>query len=1118
VHELPPLPISTVLCVRELESGRVLMEAVADPRRASYGDEATAQVSMELFLAELLRRSGADVRARYSLPDQDVSLTHVEVPQPNARELVGRALSFAMPCVVLPHRRARWVLVLPLGLTVYVGRGEDLDAIVASEASRHIAALQPSGFERLAYFCARDARLERVEVTVERRGAVEATKALRAKIDRAHRRKGALATLKAVGRQVHAKDVRGPEPVGLDAALGTLTALLGGDARRSVALTGPESVGKSALVEAWLRASPDRWLFTTSAAQLVAGMSFLGQWQERVRRVMESAETLDAVLWLDDLRDLLGHRRGAFDLAGAIRPWLDEGRVRLVGELTPESADLFATRQAGLFASMHPLRVEAQGPREGAEALRRHLAHAKKHERRRPSLRADAIETVVELTDRFLPYRPFPAKAVRLFEELRSAAERRHSGAAIELGAADVYAAFSRSTGVPEFLLRDDLAWRTERATELLGRRIVGQRDAVRAVVEALAVVKAGLAPGDKPLSSFLFVGPTGVGKTALARALAELLFGSPDRLLRFDMSELSDPGAAERLLRGVGGDEGRLTSAVRQQPFCVVLLDEIEKAHPSVFDLLLGVLGEGRLTDARGKTAYFHDAIVVMTSNLGTEHRARPVGIDPPPVDDAGRYAKAVEQHFRPELVNRIDRIVPFAPMSRVEIRRVADLAVQTLALRRGLGELGVRLSVTEAALDRLAEAGYDAAYGARALRRQLEDGLVAPVARLLGPLGREARGATVVCRAPDEPASPDRRTLGRLPRGPVVIEAVRGEVAVDAPQRDPLEAIASRRRWAKQKLELPTVEDQRERHDYLLAELSYGKPSAAHGAMQLELHALRARLDALDAAIGALESIEELVLSAALAGEPADAMADEAQLAELAFSEALLALLLGTDSRHRAIVLLQEHDAHRPLDRYLGQLLAVAPERGWRIRGHVWRAGPPRPPGWPTDRGWGPACDAEQLAAVLGREERKPLSVIVRASGEHVGTLLALEAGLHRHYEPAPTVEQATFVVRMLSSTRDDLEDVELDERCAQPHPVPAPAQRRLLPAVRDVHADAVDVDAVETTVDVLRDAYWERIDAIALHHLLVLEGKLEDRAIRLASPLDAARSEREAAEADR
>src|SRR5690606_27720796 len=275
---------------------------------------------------------------------------------------------------------------------------------------------EPGPRGTLALLPARAHRLERRTVTIERRSLPDVLGSMK-RADEAQRRRHALSVLRTVARRVHAGDVRGPAAVGLERPLAMLDALLSGERRAGVLLVGEERVGKTTLVHEWLRSRGERdapLLFATSGAQLVAGMSLLGQWQERVRRVMAAAETLDAILWLDDLRDLLGDAHGHVDLAAAIKPWLDEGRVRVIGELTPEAADLFATRQAGLYAALMPLRVEPQDARAGRAALRACIEHARAREPHRARLHESAIDAIVELTDRFQPYRPFPGKAVRL--------------------------------------------------------------------------------------------------------------------------------------------------------------------------------------------------------------------------------------------------------------------------------------------------------------------------------------------------------------------------------------------------------------------------------------------------------------------------------------------------------------------------------------------------------------------------------------------------------------------------------------------------------------------------------------------------------------------------------
>ena len=378
-------------------------------------------------------------------------------------------------------------------------------------------------------------------------------------------------------------------------------------------------------------------MWATSASELIAGASGLGEWQARVAAVLAAAETLDAVLYFDDFGALFADRpgEGGIDIGAAIRRHVVDGRVRVVGELTAAALDRAERRDVSLIGAMLRIQVPPTDPETTIAACLAWVALLAQTQPHRPQIAPAMVPTAVDLARRYLPYRAFPGKAVRLLEELRVAHDsvRDDTGAGPVLGNAQLFSAFSWSTGIPIALLDDQQAIARADVIAALRKRMIGQDAAVARVADAVCVAKARLQPADKPLASLLFVGPSGVGKTELARSVAAYLFNTPDRMVRLDMSEYTDPWAAERLFGSAGGgndgdDEGRLTAAVRSQPFGVVLLDEIEKAHASVFDLLLQVLGEARLTDGRGRTTYFHNAIIVLTSNLGTRSARGTLGL----------------------------------------------------------------------------------------------------------------------------------------------------------------------------------------------------------------------------------------------------------------------------------------------------------------------------------------------------------------------------------------------------------------------------------------------------------------------------------------------------------
>ncbi|MEM9068159.1 MAG: AAA family ATPase [Myxococcota bacterium] len=1109
------LRIDTLIAIEEFTDGTCLAYPVVDPELSALGTEENAVTEVRLFLAEALSTDRNPVRiARFAIPE-DASPYRVEIPLPehDLPARFRREPPFSIDAIVVPHGSARWVLVPSLRHTVYVAKGEDLSELVTHELKRHLRAIQPGAWERAALLPPVSHRIERTSIFLDRPEARSgSTRKLRSDLLRARQRKHASKILRSIATPLHAdpRVTDGPPIVGRDEECAALDALLRSETRHAVLLVGERRVGKTSLLHHWLRLH-EMSVYQTSGAQLIAGMSSAGQWQARIQRVMESAEVLDAILYFDDLRDLFDRTsaKSGVDIPGAMKPFLEEGRVRIVGELDDATADLLASREEGFFQSFHTVRVPPSDRRGAAAVLTARSEHGSLAARPR----ADAQAAILSLCERYLPYLPFPGKAAELFDQLLATAER--PGVALdapeELRASDVYRLFSLQTGIPEFLLREDRALDPDRLRSRFQSRLVGQESAVGAVADTLCVVKAGLQPGDKPLATFLFVGPTGVGKTELARALAEVLYGAEDRLVRFDMSEYADGLAAGRLI-GDGQGEGLLTRAVREQPFAVVLLDEIEKAHPVVFDLLLQVTGEGRLTDARGRVAYFHNTILILTSNIGASHRLGRAGFgDAEPGSHAQHYTREVQRWFRPEFVNRLDRIIPFTPLDRTAIDAITELTIARLARRRGITDRGHILDISPAALALLAEGGFDEAYGARALRRHLENALAGPLAALITRFDRPARLRVL---AADEPRPSD--PIAAEVREKLAFVAVPIEADQDAADPATLAHITKLRREVGHLLTLPSVEIHHDEMQTMLAQLSAPRSKKAQrraGAeiarMQKDFHALETRWRALNDAKEELWDLEELALTAFYDHEAFDLPREDVDALRHRFRMALLGLLLDADPQHAITVLCQELDAGRTLNIWLITLLKDLERRGWRATGHIYRDPSPSERAWPPMRTqWGPPRSADELIAFLEHDHRGRAVILLRVSGNHVGTHLAVEAGLHRHLgvEPIPSgSHHAVQIIAMRASVQDD----EWDHPCLEPTLRLAPqAQVLKQRCVRwtDVRASR---DLPENYVDVPLEAYWapENADELALRDLIRLErDHSRERAMLYPSPLDA------------
>ncbi|TCK22799.1 ATP-dependent Clp protease ATP-binding subunit [Pseudonocardia endophytica] len=596
--------------------------------------------------------------------------------------------------------------------------------------------------------------------------------------------------------------------IGRDDEIAQVLEVLGRRTKNNPVLLGDPGVGKTAVVEAVAQhiadgAAPaalrDARIVALDLAGMVAGTKYRGEFEQRLTAVVDQvAADRSVVLFVDELHMVVGagSAEGAPMDAGAIlKPALARGELRMIGATTAADHRRHIEKDAALERRFEPVVVPEPSPERTAAILRGLRDGYQRHHG--VTLTDAALDAAVMLSVRYVRDRFLPDKAIDLIDRTaarvalragggaddpdRQADElRRARDVAVDVEDFERAALLTRelerlgtarpSTGRPE-VTADDVAQVVAARTgvpvadvsvtdrdrllnleEHLHRRVVGQDEAVGAVADAVRSNRAGLGHPDRPVGSFLFLGPSGVGKTELARALSEALFGSADRMVRLDMSEYADAASVSRLVGAapgyVGHDEpGQLTEPVRRDPYCVVLLDEIEKAHPDVTGTLLGVLDAGRLTDSRGRTADFRHAVIIMTSNLGAD-RLLAAAASGTPVDTLrDDVVDLARRRLRPEFCNRIDEIVLFEPLRPDELQRITGMLLDETVGR--LRNRGVELVVDDEAVALLARDGHRPEHGARPLRRTIARQVERPLSRLLlsGELtaGRRIRLAAV-------------------------------------------------------------------------------------------------------------------------------------------------------------------------------------------------------------------------------------------------------------------------------------------------------------------------------------------------------------------------------------
>ena len=536
----------------------------------------------------------------------------------------------------------------------------------------------------------------------------------------------------------------------------------------------------------------DKQIYSLDMGSLVAGSRYRGDFEERLKKVLKEIRTRgDIILFIDEIHTLVGAgaAEGSIDAAQMLKPMLARGELQTIGATTNDEYRKYIEKDAALERRFQPVKVDEPSVDETVEILKglrdRYEAH------HRVIITDAAIQAAAELADRYISDRFLPDKAIDLVDEagarlrirrmtappeLRELDEkiaevRRNKEAAIddqdfekaaslrdeesklneerkakeeawkggesdeiaEVGDQEIAEVLAMSTGIPVVRLTQTETAKLLKMEDELHKRVIGQDEAVKALAQSIRRTRSGLKDPNRPGGSFIFAGPTGVGKTELAKALAEFLFGDEDALIQLDMSEFSEKHTASRLFGAppgyVGYDEGgQLTEKVRRKPFSVVLFDEVEKAHPDIFNSLLQILEEGRLTDSQGRKVDFKNTVIIMTTNLGTRDINKGVLTGFQTADnsthDYGRMkskvAEELKQHFRPEFLNRVDDTIVFPPLTKPEISRIVDLMIAKLAKRMEAQDM--RLQLTDEARELLADVGFDPVLGARPLRRAIQ------------------------------------------------------------------------------------------------------------------------------------------------------------------------------------------------------------------------------------------------------------------------------------------------------------------------------------------------------------------------------------------------------------
>lgn len=660
---------------------------------------------------------------------------------PKPRSFAGEeAVSLRVACISWKTGAGNYSAVLPaLEIEFFFDRESELKNLVAQKVREALRGLTPLAL--LKYLPPKEIFLG--EITFRARRKTKQTEFIKE-----------TSNLAAAAEPLGAKDFtrKTSKPYEREKEVADLIKRLT-EERASVIILGERGVGKTAVLTEAVRQiekdllknggededfdpeydekNPRFRYWQTNGGRLIAGMKYLGQWEERLENIISELSDIDGVLCVENILDLVryGGRAPEESLAAFLTPYLQRGEIRLVAEAAPAELDA-CRRLLPQFAALFQI---FRLPEFSADKALNVLTRVAETYSRNMKIEysANVVNSVYRLFSRFMPYQKFPGKTARfLIQTLEKAARNKQK----EISAENVIENFIELTGLPELFLRDEITLSFEEVAAEFEREVIGQKDACRQIANVVTTFKAGLNDPRRPLGVFLFAGPTGVGKTELAKSLARFFFGAgekTEKIVRLDMSEYNLPGSASRLLTKSDGEPSDLIQKVRENPFSVVLFDEIEKADAQVFDILLGLFDEGRLTDRFGRVTNFTSAVVIMTSNLGAERFAKgDIGFG-----ESGKISseKEIKTFFRPEFFNRLDDVIQFKPLDKDSLFQITEKELRAVAKREGLGEKGIELVWTKEVVELLAAKGFDPRFGARPLQRAIEMLLIAPLAEFL-------------------------------------------------------------------------------------------------------------------------------------------------------------------------------------------------------------------------------------------------------------------------------------------------------------------------------------------------------------------------------------------------